>query len=87
MVTETTKIILDRERQQQENRMRWLHKAFREKYAPNGARERDLFEADLAMLLREVAIDTLKPFQDAAAVQISMRPMPPIVTGKTEHTD
>lgn len=69
----------------QSERMHWLHKTFRERYAPSDPINRDAFEADLAMLLREVALDALKPFQDAAAMHIALRPMPPVVLKTGGH--
>lgn len=71
---------LDRQRE----RMQLLHKEFREKYAPNDPHERDRFEVDLAMLLREISIDVLKPFQDAAADRIAKTPIPPIFLKNTD---
>lgn len=62
-----------------ESRLHWMHKTFAEKYAPTDPRDRDVFHADLAMLLRELQIDALKPFHEAAAHQLAMRPIPPVV--------
>ena len=67
------------ERDRTESRLHWMHKTFYEKYAPDDPRDRDIFQADLAMLLREMQLDALEPFHQAAALQISMRPMTPIV--------
>lgn len=40
------------------------------------------FTADLHRLMREVAIEANQPFIDAAAVQLSARPMPPITLNR-----
>lgn len=67
------------ERDQKESRLHWIHKTFAEKYAPKDPRDRNLFHADLAMLLREMQLDALAPFHAAAAQQLAIRPLPPIV--------
>ena len=74
------------ERDQQESRLHRMHKTFFEKYAPDDPHERDVFVADLAMLLRELQIDALKPFHEAAAHQLSFRPIPPVII-KSEEGD
>lgn len=64
------------EQERRESRVHRMHKRFRERWAPEN--DRHEFEADLAMLMQEVAIYALKPFQDAAAHQLASRPMPPV---------
>ena len=65
------------EQESDENRMRQLHRDFRQRYAPDDPMVRDHFEADLAILMREVAMDTSRQFQDAMAAQLAFRPMVP----------
>lgn len=67
------------DRDRKESRLHWMHKTFSEKYAPDDPRERDVFQADLAMLLRETQIDALEPFQKAAALQISQTTVPSVI--------
>ncbi len=74
------------ERDHKESRLHWMHKTFAEKYAPEDIPNRDLFYADLSMLLREVQIDALAPFHEAAAHQMAMRPIPPIVLKTVDDT-
>ena len=69
----------DYQRNQSETRLHFMHKTFAEKYAPADPRERDVFHADLAMLLRQTHIDAQEPFTTAAAIQIAKTPMPPLV--------
>lgn len=74
------------ERDRKEGRLHWMHKTFSEKYAPTDPRDRDVFQADLAMLLRETQNDALEPFQQAAALQLSQTPLPPIVLKPIDDT-
>lgn len=73
------------ERDRKESRLHHIHKTFAKKYAPNDRHERDFFHADLLMLLREMQIDTLEPFRKAAAIQMSMQPIPPVVLKTSDH--
>ena len=73
------------ERDQKESRLHWMHKTFAEKYAPEDRRERDVFYADLSMLLREMQIDALHPFYEAAARQIAITPPQPIFFKDSER--
>ena len=76
MKTATQTLCEQNRRDEHETRLHWMHRTFAEKYAPKDPRDRDVFGADLAMLLRELQLDALKPFQEAAAHQLAMRPMP-----------
>ena len=76
MTTATQSLYEQHRRDEHETRLHWMHRTFAEKYAPVDPRERDIFGADLAMLLRELQMDALKPFHEAAAVQLAIRPMP-----------
>ncbi|MEL6378017.1 MAG: hypothetical protein AAFQ04_12655 [Pseudomonadota bacterium] len=55
-------------RDEHKTRLLGISRTFAEKYAPNDPRVRDVFYADLAKLLREVKMDALKPFHEAAAI-------------------
>ncbi|MEL6361708.1 MAG: hypothetical protein AAFR21_11540 [Pseudomonadota bacterium] len=78
MTTVTEIMMRENERRHQE-RVRRVHQEFLEVFAPDDARARAEFEARLADLLREAAIEALEPFQKAAAAQIASRTMPPFV--------
>ncbi len=67
------------QREMEVNRLYKMHESFRARWAPEDPRDRDQFEAELAMLVRECAIDALKPFQAAAATQLAMLPQTPFV--------
>jgi hypothetical protein len=73
------------DRDRKESRLHWMHKTFAEKYAPTDAHLRDVFHADLAMLMRELQRDALTPFREAAAHQSAMRPTPPIVLKTSDN--
>ena len=73
------------DRESAESRLHHMHKTFAEKYAPADHRECDVFHADLAILLREMQLDALKPFHEAAAAQLSMLAPPPVVLKNTYH--
>ena len=75
--TSTQSLYERNRRDEHETRLHWMHRSFAEKYAPEDPRERDVFGADLHMLLRELQMDALKPFHDAAAAQLSMHQMAP----------
>ena len=79
MKTATQSLYEQQRRDEHETRLHWMYRTFAEKYAPNDPRERDVFGADLAMLLRELQMDALKPFHEAAAHQLAMRHIPPVV--------
>lgn len=73
----TTQAAIERgEQERLESNMHRMHQRFRERWAPEHTRHE--FEADLALLMQEVAAYALKPFQDAAAYQIANRPRPPV---------
>ena len=75
------------ERDRKESRLHWMHKTFSEKYAPDDPRESHVFQADLAMLLREMQMDALAPFHQAAAHQIAIRPIPPVFIKSVHDTN
>lgn len=78
MNTATQSLYEQQRHDEHESRLHWMHRTFAEKYAPDDPRDRDVFGADLAMLLRELQLDALKPFHEAAAHQLAMRPIPPV---------
>lgn len=86
MSTATQSLYEKARRDEHETRLHWMHRTFAEKYAPDDPRDRDVFGADLAMLLRELQMDALKPFHEAAAYQLSMRPMSPAYIKDKEPT-
>lgn len=67
-----------------ESRLHRMHVAFRVRWSPEDRRSASEFEADLAILLREIQMDTLKPFQDAAASALAMRPVSPVFITQKE---
>lgn len=73
------------QRDDDERRLHWMHRVFAEKYAPDDLRARDVFGADLAMLLRQVQIDAQRPFHEAVANQMARSPMPPIFLKSDDH--
>lgn len=84
MKTTTQTLYEQLRRDEHETRLHWMHRTFAEKYAPADPRDRDVFGADLALLLRELQMDALKPFQEAAAQHFAMRPMPPVYINQKE---
>jgi hypothetical protein len=84
MITATEIMQQEKERIHQE-RVRRIHREFLDAFAPADPRSRADFEAHLAALLRDAAIEALRPFQDAAAAQIALRPVPPVVLKSDGH--
>ncbi len=74
--TATAAALRKHDEERDQRRLQLLHEEFRACYAPGDKRERDLFEAALVMLMREVAIDAQKPFTEAAAAALAKQPIP-----------
>ena len=87
MTTASQSLYEQRRRDEYETRLHWIHRTFAEKYAPVDPRDRDVFGADLAMLLRELQMDTLKPFHEAAAHQLAIRPIAPVFINLKETSE
>lgn len=64
-----------REDQQKETRLHSIHRRFHDKWAPREGHMQSDFQADLAMLMREVHRDAIEPFVEAASIHLSTRPM------------
>ncbi len=77
MIKSTQELYEQQRRNEYETRLHFMHRSFAKKYAPEDPRERDVFGADLMMLLREIQIDALKPFHEAAAAHLAMCQMTP----------
>lgn len=84
MITATEFMQQEKERHHKD-RVRRIHREFLDVFAPTEPNARSDFEAHLAALLREAAIEALKPFQDAAAAQFASRPIPPVVLKTDRH--
>ena len=78
MTTAMESMTQEKERLHQE-RTRRIHREFLNAFAPTNPNDRVELETLLAVLLREAIIEALKPFQDAAAAQIALQPVPPVV--------
>ena len=61
-----------------ENRLHAIHRRFHDKWAPREGHYQSEFQADLAMLMREVHRDAIEPFTAAAAQVMAMRPLTPV---------
>lgn len=87
MKTATQSLYEQQRRDEHETRLHWMHRTFAEKYAPDDPRDRDVFGADLAILLRELQLDALKPFHEAAARQLTFRPAQPVMLKMSDDNE